>query len=392
MLEESGTLTQIIGETNSSKAFPMPKLNFGHDSFHFLSNSTDYAISVGFEMAGCEPKFEITYNNGNETKSFIFKPSHRGHGALNEYLAYQVNMLFSFYRVPPVIPIQIPLSRINALLSKKSISQNQKFLKCNMDFAPDEIQDWIQVPAATAGIAVSDNWSAGTEMMVVGTLQLKVPGIAQRGEVVRFLDKTLTPPSDDSNITEGMNSLYWWWRRSHSLLFPKAPSIFSQRERDSRALFDYLIGNLDRFNNDHVISLQSQSETKIFFSEAQTTNGTNNNNINNRLLVYIDHNLVENGVSAFDLKEWTENCRFYHTPVKRISSLLSHSIPSTTLLYVLNTNELLRMWLTSQHGNVTIPRDQLFAVRYINRRAKRVMMRVNECIKLYGFDHVFVEH
>ena len=59
MLEESGTLTQIIGETNSSKAFPMPKLNFGHDSFHFLSNSTDYAISNPTEMAGCEPKFEI---------------------------------------------------------------------------------------------------------------------------------------------------------------------------------------------------------------------------------------------------------------------------------------------------------------------------------------------
>ena len=75
---------------------------------------------------------------------------------------------------------------------------------------------------------------------IIGTAQRKVKGVSQRTEVDRFVDR----------LPNGMIE-------NHA-------TIFAQRERNTRALFDYLVGNWDRYNNDFILQQPSSARVLVY--------------------------------------------------------------------------------------------------------------------------------
>ncbi len=352
----------------------------------FLAEDVDsYTIHVPLEMMGCEPKFKVRFHqNGNYTKQeFIFKPARwEAHLGLNELIAYHVDELLGFHRVPPVVPMQIPYAPkiLPALkLAQQMQPKHQVFWRCKMRLSDEDIAEWIKV--APKG---PDNQrdECNETLVVIGSMQLKVPSIMQRNEVVRFVDKHLQSGLVSRSATEAL----------HSLLVPRAPSIFAQRELGTRAIFDYLVGNRDRFNNDHVMSL-GHSE--------------------NRILVYIDNNRVAiENASAFDLNEWTRDCRFYHAPIQKLMTFCQERLPFPGTNWP-NWPSLgysgisVRLWTRIKYHQINPFGKMILSwveppnpvLRYgdipffyhLPKRIRHIVQRLEDCLQQKGFHHVFVE-
>jgi len=298
----------------------MPRLLHHNCTFH-NSSVNDYDISVAYHLSGCEPKYEIHFENA----TFLYKPARKTRDALNELLAYQLNIVYDFDRVPLVLPMQVPLSRLRVS------HQPKNYLKCNMHLQ-NEI--WMQ-----------------RGEMVVGSMQLKIEGVQQRGEIVRFVDRTVSDWIGTENTTTNLAL-----QHAHQRLFPSGPNVMAQRERETRAIFDYLTGNIDRFNNDFVVSRG-----------------------NAKLLVYIDNNRVTSNFEAFDLKSQTPNCRFYFRPIQRIQQI---SNPSNVLWKLASQHLLVREWFNNR-----IPAIPM--LHSLDERARVVQRRVKECIAAHGKEYVF---
>lgn len=63
-------------------------------------------LHLGSELSGCDPKFILT-SPGSNTSTYLFKPSPVQHKVWNELLAYHINAIAGFDRVPTVRPYEI---------------------------------------------------------------------------------------------------------------------------------------------------------------------------------------------------------------------------------------------------------------------------------------------
>lgn len=423
--------------TEASKAMSMPQADFGfpdtivgpksfqstwgvnndppNDNVTYIMDapmeniiqSSNFQLSVAFHLSGCEPKMELIYYNTSHPDSdghgkrdsssccstkYIFKPAQSPKKALNELLAYYVDQLFHFYRVPPVAPVQIPLSRIIPEITADKISRHQSGLKCAMNFSKKSItHKWVMKNCTMDMLILSSKDDAHRnhhhhrtetekdqykrELDVFGTVQLKVPGVKQRGEVVRWVDRLLTASLSPSSpaIQKARSFL-------RSTLFHEG-SISTQRERGTRALFDFLIGNDDRFNNDFVIPQKKEYRPLSDLKKE--------NHHNHRVLVYIDNNRLNGN---FDLLAWTRDCRFYQQPVDRLFNVTN---PKSVLSDQLNSHHggLLDQWIYDRHkkGEQPIHFHAMLFFRNLEERIKVVRRRIEECIAKKGYQHVFVD-
>ena len=284
----------------------------------------NHTVVVADGVSGCEPKFFLT----TASQSFIFKPSRRGN-AMNELIAFHVDRLYGFNRVPPVWVHEIGLDAIDLALSRKLNSTS--LLSCTMDFQAARSR-WIL-----------HNQSKEVPRMI-GTRQVLLPSVRQRTEIDRFVNKHVA---------------------SGHLQMP--PSIFGEREIGTRSLFDSLIGNWDRFNND--------------FSMHQLAGGPLGEvEVAANLLVYIDNN----GLSTKTPIE-LQFCRFYYEIVERVRSTVDPR--KEVLSHILTSAPLVKQLIESKTINAF---SDLRPLNYMNRRRRAVLAQIEDCIQKHGFDHVFV--
>ena len=192
-------------------------------------------------------------------QTWIFKPSQ---GSVNELVAYHLDKIFVFNRVPPVVLLETPFSTVKQALEEHENRPAHCF-RCNMDL---NAFTWVRNEKNS---------------YIIGTAQRKVKGVSQRTEVDRFVDR----------LPNGMIE-------NHA-------TIFAQRERNTRALFDYLVGNWDRYNNYFILQPPSGA----------------------RILVYLNINNLSSKNVPFPLDDWTKDCRFYHHPVTMIEELAKKRHP-----------------------------------------------------------------
>ncbi len=333
-------------------------------------------------LAGCEPKFIVRYHeNGNYVQQeYFFKPAWASYVALNELVAYHVDQLLGFHRVPPVVPMQIPYNQkiLPALkLARQMQLEHHVFKKCRMKLEDKDIKEWIKFsPKRTDNLRDKHDDS----LVVIGSMQLQVPDVIQRNKMVRYVDKRL---KRSELLSRSMSESL------QSILVPRAPSIFAERELGTRAIFDYLIGNRDRFHNDHILSM----------AEGE-----------NRILVYIDNNRVQiENTSAFDLQDWTRECRFYYAPVQKLFELCrDRPAIKGRNRFSLGCNGLTqRLWSHIMHHQPNSfetmisswaepPRpilryEDIPFFSHLPKRVGHIIQRVEDCLRQKGFHHVFVE-
>ena len=286
------------------------------DDFH------NFSVTVASEVSGCEPKLRLRRG----TTAFLFKPSSVGK-VMNELIAYHVDQLFGFRRVPPVLLEQVMLSAVeDALLAYRNVTTFK--LSCSMNFVESR-ERWI----------IHNHSEKGP--VVIGTRQILIPGVRQRSEMDRFVNKHLA-----------------------SGRLEMTPTIFGQREIDTRSMFQSLLGNWDSFNND--------------FSVTQSFGTRMDKQMN--ILVYIDNN----GLSRNHPVSPPQFCRFYHSVV---DSLRSIDDPQKKVLgRILAAEPLAEIWIERK---LIRPQRDLLPLYWINERRRRVLTLVDECIEKFGFHHVF---
>jgi hypothetical protein len=237
-----------------------------------------------------------------------------------------VDKIFGFERVPSVFIHEIGLDEID--LAIKHRVKSPHFFSCVMDFQSTRNQ-WILHNQST------------DKPRVVGTRQVLLPHVRQRTELDRFVNKHVSGTLE------------------------MIPSVFGQREIDTRSLFDLLIGNWDRFNNDFSVLQRTLSVAE--FDE--------------NLLVYIDNN----GLSRETRLEPFKYCRFYHNVVRKIGSIAN---PQKEIFNRIMTSEPLVKELVNSH-TVDVYND-LRPLHDMNKRRLQVLSMIEDCIQTYGFHHVFV--
>jgi hypothetical protein len=312
----------VLGpDGNSLPVAAMPAMRFPSN---LTGDIGDYSVEVALGASGCEPKFFLrTYS-----QSYIFKPSRRGN-AMNELISFHVDHLFGFNRVPPVFIHEIDLEVINFAISQTA-NALPPLLSCAMDFQ------------TTKGLWILHNRSMGIHR-VLGTRQILLRNVWQRAEIDRFVNR---------HFASGRLEM--------------SPSIFGQREIDTRRMFDSLVGNWDRFNNDFSMQQVALDESEI----------TEN------LLIYIDNN----GLSSKTPLEPFKYCRLYHNVVENIRKIPN---PRKEILGRIMTDSPLVKELVKSH-TVGLFED-LRPLNYINQRRELVLAQVEDCIKRHGFHHVFVD-
>lgn len=379
LLNPSSLQRALLRETVA--AMPRPSWG-GMENITLFSSWDDvdsYSVQVPWSLSGCEPKFNIHFQP-NETSvsfEFLFKPARWApFHAVNELIAYHVDQLLCFYRVPPVLPMQIPYHQklLPALQLAQKLQQGHKSIfRCNMRLSDDDTQEWVLVPPK--GSQVYNQHGENDTLVAIGAMQLKVSGIGQRNDVVRFVEKQLKRVSQSAT------------ERLQSMIFPRTPSIFAQREVGTRAIFDYLIGNRDRFSNDHIVSLADG---------------------HNRILAYIDNNRVETeNTAAFDLEEWTKDCRFYYTPVQKLMDMSQERYLSPSMKTSMLNGLSVRLWTRLKYHqpnpfrkiilgwfdppNQIIRHGDISFFYHLHKRTQHILQRVEVCLQQKGFHHVFVE-
>jgi hypothetical protein len=323
----------------------MPQISFPVDlaaNAVFEKNQSNMAITIS-TSGGCESKLEVKFGSSE----FIFKPSHgsltadkgkfefrpskggivylRKHHPpkiLNELLAFTVDQILGLDRTPPVFPFEVSNNLIQqqVLLSTRAKTHQQyPLMDCNMDFSVAAV--WLHHHDA-----------------VVGTLQYKLPHVEKLSKPLEFIRSFI-----------GSSTATWFSSRS-----------FVERERSTRTLFDYLIGNWDRSNNDFVHSHQPDHGHP-------------------RVLVYIDQNALSAREVPFALEEplMPPQCRFYWGPVQE---LRDHVDFKEIVLERMLQNDLVSSWV----DDLVFQTAQLVLLRNMNIRRQVLLDRVDRCIDLYG--------
>lgn len=282
------------------------------------NNTSTMTVETG-ALGGCESKFDVQIQH---QQSFIFKPAHGSATAtqgryefrpskggivyytkehppkiLNEWIAYTVDQLLEIHRIPPVVPIAIPEQQLQTAIDGNN---KKRRLGCEMDFT------------------VGNAWLRKNHS-VLGTLQLKLDGVVKLSS----------------------------WQQTFSNI-----KAMSEREINTRAIFDYIIGNWDRERSNNFIHEPSQ------------------------LLIYIDQNALRDSRVPFDLNDRLSGsqCRFYKRPIKRLQEV------GANILGVVQE----RLMQDDLDWNVDLP-----ALTHINVRSKAVMELVDHCEKEYGLYHVY---
>jgi hypothetical protein len=292
----------------------MPPLGLAGIGKFSLENSTSF--HAGAALSGCTPKFVLEHDHNK----YLFKPSSSKHHALNELMAFLVDRHVGFDRTPPVQALGISVQATQTAIEQHV---SKKLLNCNMDLS--SMNGWIRRRDSD---------------MIIGTVQLLVPFVSKRNDLVQLL-------------------------RSSGVLRDTRPSIFAQRELGTRALFDFILGNWDRYNNDFV--------------------QTNDNG--DRLLVYIDQGgLVLSGRDAFSLDEQLKHCRVYWKPVERLRQTMAQGGLRASVVGELRSNEVTSQWI--REGLVDVSNHPTLA--NMNRRVKKALAQVDACVAQHGADRVFL--
>lgn len=296
-----------------------------------LSKFTDFHLAK--ELTGCTPKFMVSSEDG---RKYLFKPSNcvrrsdcqRTHTVWNELLAYKVSTMAGFHRVPAVFPHEIPFDQVEESVGKISRRPKLSIVHCKLDSSAMEA--WLR----------SKNEDG--EEQLIGTLQLMVKGVSKRDKMVNRARTKIGKWTD-----------------------PYPPSVFAQREINTRSIFDFLIGDYDRYNNDFVQTQQP--------------------NADDRLLVYIDQGSFEDaeflGTVMFRIDSY---CRFYWQPVNTLRSISSlRELIAEDIESDFMTKKWLDQGLLDMESHPTM--------KYLDRRVKRVLEVVDKCVQQHGHDYVFLD-
>jgi hypothetical protein len=314
------SITTLPADTTYRKVAVMPELLHYQESN--LSQSVDFHLAG--ELSGCTPKFELMFGENK----YLFKPSEHKVQVWNELVAFLINKYGGFGRVPPVHPFELPFTQVKQSVEDTHAVASLPFVKCDFDLPG--IQRWLRT----------------SDGNIIGTLQLMVPGVWKR-----------------SKTTQRSRCKIGKWT-------DQPLSVLAQREINTRTLFDILIGNYDRYNNDFI---QFQPDKKQKKEE-------------DRILVYIDQgsqaprSLVYS--ESFPMQQY---CRFYWKPIQALRTY------ATNLTNVITTelvsNEMTRQW--NDEGLIDIETHP--SIRYLQDRVTAVLGAVDQCLEEYGHEYVFTD-
>ena len=330
--------------------------NNNHSQPQRNNDWNQYSIRVADSVSGCEPKFLVHVNVNNKTgQEFLFKPSKR-YRALYEWIAYHTSELLGLHRVPPVRPIALSRLQITQAITTAQQAAHASIwhrFKCRMKFQQEHV-DWLPLDHHHHSGPHNNN---NQHDIIVGTVQLLIPHVRQRAELDRAVNRQL---------------LQGWWDRHHPV------SAFVQRERDTRRLFDSLLGNVDRFNNDFVVEQRAKNTA--------LGNVTSTTSQSQSLLLYLDNSLLVQ--SAKVEKPWY--CRSYYHMVERLRALpdLTLALSQQMTTREPDSQALVQEWYRTQ---VVGRKRDLNPLDYVNDRRITVLAHVDACVKRFGFDHVFVQ-
>ena len=275
------------------------------------------SVQVAASVSGCEAKFWVDFdltNNDNQHAGdhhisldpssegarvsqdaqtrhrFVFKPTTKWL-VLNEWVAFKFALLLGIKRVPTVIPWAIDTATIEAAINdyERDLQSKYSLFSCRLNLKHKAW--WIHTSGSSSN-------STNHGDAIVGTLQIFISShtVIQRGGLDRWMTRYVT------------NSLHW-----------PLSSPLAQRERDTRALWDTLLGNWDRYNNDFVIIQDMQHNQKQI-----NPLGNIHSPQDERLLLYLDNNGLSPKTKVFRPRY----CRFYASVVERlrlIHQFLSHN-------------------------------------------------------------------
>ena len=308
-----------------------------------------FDIYLGSKLSGCSPKFIITAaaaaaDDDDGEKKYLFKPSADRHQVWSELLAYQINKIGQFHRVPTVHPFEVKWD-----VAADAIQQHTQlpFVKCNLGL--DYTDQWIKSrPSSNAkddeliptwNDDDNNNNNHNDNNNLIGTLQVMVGGIDKQGKIVQRVRFKIGKWTDHT------------------------PNVFAQREVNTRTVLDYLIGNYDRYNNEFV---QTQP------------NG-------DKLSIYIDQGSFIHAPAVDPLLFHLDSyCRFYWRP---IHALREQTDLRQAVLDELQSNNFTRSW--NQQGLIGVQDHP--TIVYLNERLDHVLAVVDECIETFGHDYVFLD-
>ena len=279
-----------------------------------LSESLDFRL--GSELSGCTPKFVLSFGENK----YLYKPNEHKIQVWNELVAFLVNKFGAFDRIPPVHPYELPFEEVKQAVEDSHAVASLPFVKCDFD-----------LPGMS-------RWIKTSKRNLIGTLQLMVKGVWKR-----------------SKTTQRARARIGKWT-------DKRPSVLAQREISTRTLFDFLIGNYDRYNNGFV---------------QNRPNG-------DRILVYIDQGTQSNQTYVYSKSfKMTDYCRFYWKPIQALR-IHAHNL-TETIVQELESNEMTRRW--NEEGLIDILAHP--TVKNLQDRVTAALKAVDECLDQYGHDYVF---
>ena len=318
---------------NENDTDVMPRISF--PSISWIQPNDLFLANNGTSLGGCESKFILQHATTRQT--FIFKPAHGAHESLkgryefrpskgglvylykshppkilNEFVAFVANQILHLDRIPPVVPVALNETFLHGL-AMDAVENNKKkksIWKCQMDFS--STSHWLRTQETSSSLP-----------MIIGTLQLKINNV---------------------RAVSQWDMMFWNNRhRNHDVL--------SERELNTRTLFDYIVGNWDR--------------------------GYSNNFVYNNTLVYIDQNALRTNVVPFDLFQRLagSKCRFYRTPIRQLQAKpdLASQIDRVLQPYT-------EKWkLPSPLGPLV----------HMNERVQAVLAYANGCVQAHGRSRVF---
>lgn len=338
------------------------KLNKDLIDYNIIPTIDKIEILYPDQIEGCHPKFiaslsfKNNVSNNFSSKKWIIKPleiksKERDRQVLNELFAYSVNKVMSFNRVPIVIPIKIEKEMIEKLLIdyKKNLSSHSNFIItkfCNPQYS---LNRWIFIENNTL---VNDTLTK----YLVATAQLMINNVS-KGNAVTYSTKQW--------ISSKIGYKYFNYNISQL-------TVFQQREIGTRTLFDYIIGNNDRYVNDFIQKLSKYR----------------------KILTYLDNSKLDDLPYMLNMTmgPTSHNCRFYFRPLKDLFAInmytdrhvrldLKQLVISYMMKYklvkILVNDGVIN--LTSIHSNINI----------LNQRVLEVRNCVEQCVKKYGFYYVY---
>lgn len=253
---------------------------------------------------------------------------------LNELTAYELDQLLQLNRVPTVVPYGLDSREVHNAL-EHTLGAHHTFLRTKMNLKPDSWKKWTITPDSSS---------------VVGTLQYMLLDVVK--------------PTKHS------------WLRLQTR--PDLSTYYS-RELSTRRVFDYLLANVDRGNNNFVHPPELSDNYDV-----------------PPALVYIDQNwLTTVGFdveSLFDIitspeSPSADNCRLYYDPIAILQNV--GSLWDVLAGRLQDQYPLVQGWVDTDQL-FSIP-DDLNVLSDIDHRLEMVLDYVDRCVDEYGFYHVYTD-